>query len=445
MIYLSLFLTVYFRYINVDPAHTNYTTTQLFFLHVIAFAPLVFFWLIVFYIHNLYDITSAKNTLEFYTILIRVVVVNFIVAVLFFYFAQLDIAPKTNLFIYFAAFSVLFSLWRGQVNNVLKSKFLVNTVVMSDDNRGFWLALKLNQNPQVGYKVVFFVGSKPVEEPNKFWPEFLSPSKKISISDLVQNNKVMAFIIDDKFFNKDVLVTSLSDFVGRIEITNLTKFNERVWRKVDIGGVNQLWFLNNFSSGRRLGYEFVKRVVDFIASLIFSPLVIVLGVVIAVIIKTEGRGPIFYKQIRIGHRGKLFTLIKFRTMRTDAEAAGAQWTIENDKRVTRIGRFLRKTRLDELPQLVNIMKGEMSFVGPRAERPEFHELLVKEIPFYEKRYLVKPGLTGWAQINYTYGSSVADTKEKLAYDFYYLKNRSLVFDIGIILKTVNIVLSGLGR
>jgi len=307
------------------------------------------------------------------------------------------------------------------------------------------LALKLNQNPQVGYKVIFFVGSKPNEEPNKFWPEFLSSSKKISISDLVQNNKVKAFIIDDKFFNKDVLVTSLSDFVGRIEINNLTKFNERVWRKVDIGGVNHLWFLNNFSSGRRLGYEFVKRVVDFIASLIFFPLAIILGVVIAIVIKLEGRGQIFYKQIRIGHRGKLFTLIKFRTMRTDAEAAGAQWTVQDDHRITKVGRFLRKTRLDELPQLVNIIKGEMSFVGPRAERPEFHELLVKEIPFYEKRYLVKPGLTGWAQINYTYGSSVADTKEKLAYDFYYLKNRSLVFDIGITLKTANIVLSGLGR
>jgi len=182
-----------------------------------------------------------------------------------------------------------------------------------------------------------------------------------------------------------------------------------------------------------------------LASLIFFPLAIVLGVAIAIIIKLEGRGPIFYKQARIGHRGKLFTLTKFRTMRTDAEAAGAQWTVQDDNRITKVGRFLRKTRLDELPQLVNILKGEMSFVGPRAERPEFHELLIKEIPFYEKRYLVKPGLTGWAQINYTYGSSVEDTKEKLAYDFYYLKNRSLVFDIGITLKTANIVLSGLGR
>ena len=132
-------------------------------------------------------------------------------------------------------------------------------------------------------------------------------------------------------------------------------------------------------------------------------------------------------------------------MRQDAEAQGAQWTVANDKRITKIGKFLRKTRLDELPQLINILKGEMSFVGPRAERPEFHQLLVKEIPFYEKRYLVKPGLTGWAQINYTYGSSVEDTKEKLSYDFYYIKNRSFIFDVGIILKTVNIVLSALGR
>lgn len=163
------------------------------------------------------------------------------------------------------------------------------------------------------------------------------------------------------------------------------------------------------------------------------------------LVKIEGGGPIFYRQVRVGHKGRLFNLIKFRTMRQDAEAKGAQWTVENDKRITKIGKFLRKARLDELPQLVNILRGEMSFVGPRAERPEFHQLLVKEIPFYEKRYLVKPGLTGWAQINYTYGSSVADTKEKLSYDFYYIKNRSFIFDVGIILKTVNIVLSALGR
>ncbi len=446
MIYLSLFLTVYLRYNNIDPAHTNFTTYQLFFLHVWAFSPLIFLWLIIFYIHNLYDITSAKNTLEFYSGLARSLMINFFAAVLFFYFASLtEIAPKTNLFIYFAIFSFLFLLWRGQVNNVFKRRFLVNAVVMSDDDRGFRLALKLNQNPQVGYRVVFFVGPRPVGESNKFWPEFLNPSKKISIFDLVQSSKVKAFIIDDKFFNKDVLVTSLSDFIDRVEITNLTKFNERVWRKVDISGVNNLWFLNNFSSGRRLGYEFAKRSVDFLASLIFFPLAIVLGVVIAIFIKLEGRGPIFYKQIRIGHRGKLFTLIKFRTMRIDAEATGVQWTVQDDNRITKVGRFIRKIRLDELPQLINILKGEMSFVGPRAERPEFHELLVKEIPFYEKRYLVKPGLTGWAQINYTYGSSVEDTKEKLSYDFYYLKNRSLIFDVGITLKTVNIVLSCLGR
>ena len=170
-----------------------------------------------------------------------------------------------------------------------------------------------------------------------------------------------------------------------------------------------------------------------------------LGVLIAALIKIEDGGPVFYVQKRFGENIKPFNMLKFRTMRTDAEKRGARWTVKNDSRITRVGRFLRLTRLDELPQIINIIRGEMAFVGPRAERPEFHNMLKSELPFYENRYLIRPGLTGWAQINYTYGSSVEDTRQKLAYDFYYLKKRSLIFDIGIILRTIELVLGGRGR
>ena len=429
-LYLSLFLTVYFRYSHVDPEHSSFTTFQLFLVHVWAFTPLILVWLVVFYIHNLYEITSAKNTLEFYTSLIRALVVNFLVAALFFYFANfVEVAPKTNLFIYFGIFVVLFLLWRRQINSILKRRLLVKTVIISGDDSGSKLALKLNQNPQIGYEVVF-VGT---------------PGAGVNISELVNKQGIRALIVDGKFLNKGATVTSLYDFVDKIEIVTLDKFNERVWRKVDLEHVNSLWFLNNFATGRRSFYDSAKRFLDFCMSLLLVMPATALGVVISFLIKLEDGGAVFYKQVRVGQKGKLFTLIKFRTMRSDAESKGVQWTVENDKRITRIGKFLRKTRLDEIPQLLNILKGEMSFVGPRAERPEFHQMLVDKIPFYDRRYLVKPGLTGWAQINYTYGSSVEDTKEKISYDFYYLKNRSLIFDIGIVLKTVNIVLSGLGR
>ena len=421
--------------------------SEIFWAHVAAFTPLVFLWLIVFYIHNLYEITSAKNTLEFYSGLSRSLTVNFLMAVLFFYFASLvEVAPKRNLFIYFPIFAALFVLWRSQINSILKRKFLVKTAVIAGDESAVRLALKLNQNPQIGYRVDFVVGPKGengLADSPAF--EFLDPRRKIDAASLIGTGAVQALIIDDEFLQKESLVTSLYDFVDNVEVTTIDKFSERVWRKVNLENINQLWFLNNFASGRRALYDISKRAFDFFVSLVLLPLAFVLGIFIAGLIKLAGNGRVFYKQARVGRKGRLFTLVKFRTMIPNAEAGGVQWTAENDRRITRLGRFLRKIRLDELPQLWNILKGEMSFVGPRAERPEFHELLVKEIPFYDQRYLVKPGLTGWAQINYTYGSSVEDTKEKLAYDFYYLKNRSFVFDVGIILKTINIVLSALGR
>lgn len=444
ILYLSLFLTVYFRYSHILSQNYN---LDIFWDHVLAFTPLILLWLVVFYIHSLYEITSAKNTLEFYTNLSRALVINFFISVFFFYFASLEIAPKTNLFIYFGIFSLFFIIWRGQTNYFLKRNFLVETLIVSSDEAGAKLALKLNQNPQIGYKVVLLMGSQlSTKAPPEFWPETVSLTKgRVNLADLIKQKKIKAAIIDDDFLKQNSLVISISDFIDNIEITSLNRFNERVWRKVDLKNVNQLWLINNLASGRRIFYEKTKRFLDLAASVVFLPVAAVLGFFIAIIIKLEDRGPVFYRQIRVGERDKLFVLNKFRTMIVNAEPAGAQWTVANDKRTTRIGRFLRKTRLDELPQLINIITGEMSFVGPRAERPEFHQLLVKEIPFYNRRYLIKPGLTGWAQINYTYGSSVEDTKEKLSYDFYYLKNRSLIFDFGVILKTINIMLSGLGR
>ena len=445
--YVGLFAAVYARYSNLSPEHTNFGTAQYFFLHVRAFTPLIFLWLLVFYIHNLYEITSAKNNLEFYNALGRSLVFSFLTPVLFFYFADFeDVAPKTNLFIYFVVFTAFFILWRGQINRLLKRNFLTSTAIIAENENGYKLAIRLNQNPQIGYRVGWFIGPKPSQETKSvFSPEIIdSSAKKIKLSDFIREHKLKAVIIDDKALRKESVVTSLYDFVDNVEMYGLDKFNERVWRKVNLASINQLWFVNNFASGRKNLYEGLKRILDFLVSLFFLPLGLFLGIFIALLVKLEDGGPVFYYQKRVGQKGRLFVLPKFRTMCVDAESKGAQLTAKNDKRVTRIGRFLRKTRLDEIPQLRNILTGEMSFVGPRAERPEFHDLLIKEIPFYDRRYLVKPGLTGWAQINY-YGFNLDDTREKLAYDFYYLKNRSLVFDIGIILKTINIVLSGLGH
>jgi exopolysaccharide biosynthesis polyprenyl glycosylphosphotransferase len=164
----------------------------------------------------------------------------------------------------------------------------------------------------------------------------------------------------------------------------------------------------------------------------------------AAAIKLDSPGPVLFRQTRVGHAGKLFSVLKLRTMTVDAEAEGAVWARSRDKRVTRVGAFLRRTRIDEIPQAFNVFYGSMSFVGPRPERPEFTGLLAEAIPHYGERHLVKPGLTGWAQVNYPYGASVKDAAEKLRYDLYYVKNFSLLLDAFIVIKTLKVALSGDG-
>jgi len=187
-----------------------------------------------------------------------------------------------------------------------------------------------------------------------------------------------------------------------------------------------------------------KRLMDIVLSIgllfVLFPLLIVVGIVI----KLESRGPVFYRQERVGLNGRRFKVIKFRSMVSDAEKQGAIWASKNDSRVTRVGTFIRKTRIDEIPQAINVLLGEMSFVGPRPERPEFVDLLEKEIPFYQDRHTVKPGITGWAQVEFEYGASVEDARIKHTYDLYYIKNFSVIFDLVILLKTVRVTLFGIG-
>ena len=202
-----------------------------------------------------------------------------------------------------------------------------------------------------------------------------------------------------------------------------------------------------FSDGFRNGHmtRAVKRALDVVLAGAGLVLALPLMLVVAAAVRLDSRGPALFRQARVGQGGRIFVLNKFRSMRVDAErASGATWATAGDPRVTRVGRLLRTTRLDELPQLVNVLLGHMSFIGPRPERPEFVQLLQRQIPFYRERLSVKPGLTGWAQIRYPYGASVADAVEKLQFDLYYIKNLSLFLDLLILLGTIQVVLFGRG-
>lgn len=232
-----------------------------------------------------------------------------------------------------------------------------------------------------------------------------------------------------------------------LQYYNYLEFYETYENKLPISHLSPKWFLEN------TGFEIyhnnfnlkAKRLLDlFFAMLIgiFAAPVIILA---AIIVKLESKGPIFFIQERIGEGNKKFNIVKFRSMTTDAEKDGPQWASKNDNRVTKFGKIMRATRIDELPQLWNVLRGEMSFVGPRPEREFFIQQLEKEIPYYNLRHTVKPGLTGWAQVMYPYGASVEDAYRKLQYDLYYIKHHSIPFDVKVLLKTVTIVIFGKGR
>lgn len=232
-----------------------------------------------------------------------------------------------------------------------------------------------------------------------------------------------------------------------VKIYDLTEFYETFFYKVPVLHLQDGWFA--LSQGFYLLHKNIhlriKRMIDILLATILGLIVIPVVPVVMALIWAERQGPIFYSQIRTGLNGVPFRLYKFRTMISDAEKQGPQWTKENDPRITPIGRLLRLFRIDEVPQLWNVLKGEMSFIGPRPERPEFNEKLKKEIPYYNLRYLVRPGITGWAQVMYPYAASIEDALVKLQYDLYYIKNYSLLLDFLIAAKTIRVVIFGRGR
>jgi sugar transferase (PEP-CTERM system associated) len=231
-----------------------------------------------------------------------------------------------------------------------------------------------------------------------------------------------------------------------VKVTDAATFFERETCQIRVDSLQPSWLVFGGGFDQSFARTFMKRSFDLICSMIILALTFPLMLLAALLIWFEDRGPIFYAQERVGKDGKSFKVLKFRSMRVDAEKAGKpQWAAQNDPRVTRVGNFMRKTRIDELPQILNVFKGEMSFVGPRPERPYFVEQLIEVVPYYNVRHSIKPGITGWAQVRYGYGSSAEDALQKLQYDLYYVKNNSLFLDFLILINTLKVVLFRSGR
>jgi exopolysaccharide biosynthesis polyprenyl glycosylphosphotransferase len=437
ILYFSLYLTLLFRY------GTDYNLS-IWQKHFLPFTIIYVIWFIIFYINNLYELKLIQDSFNFLNTLFRIVLINILVAVVLFYFIPyFNIAPKRNLFLYFIIFVPLFIFWRYIYGLfIIKIKSTNNVLIIGLNEISYQLGEELLKNPVLDYQLVTVIELKNIEKSP--WPNVKFIQSLENIEELIKKEKINTIVVENSLYQEfgKKLYTLLP---LAVDIFNIPTFWEKINQEIPVSATDEIWFLENFRGQKKREYEIIKRISDIVFSLIFGLISLIFYPFIILAIKITSEGPIFYQQERVGRNGKIFKIIKFRTMIKEAEKNRVEWTKEKDTRITSVGKFLRKTRLDELPQLLNILRGEMSLIGPRPERPEFIRELLEKIPHYHLRHLIKPGLTGWAQINYPYGSSIEDAEKKLYYDLYYIKNRSLILDLMIILKTISTILYFKGR
>jgi exopolysaccharide biosynthesis polyprenyl glycosylphosphotransferase len=427
LFYWSLYLAIFFRRFGL-PEVEIFNELQLPFLY------LFFIWSFIFYIFDFYEVSSFKKIIFFIkTILIFVFLATSIGTVYFYFQPQLELTPRAILFLSILNFAVLSSLWR-----IL---FLKITGIKNFKKNVFFLGYcgeikEILEEELFDYEIAGIFTTEEV--PKKIKEKITVFDSLEKIKDVSENIDVLVFSPELKE-NKKTIKTVFSSFPLNMNYVDFFSFYEEVMRRVPLRSLDEWWFLENISKKRSRIDELIKRIFEIVGSSLGVILLLVLFPIIALLIKIDSSGAVFYKQKRRGQKGKDFTLYKFRTMHENHEDELVPWREEDKKEITRVGGFLRNTHLDELPQFYNIIRGDISFVGPRPESVLLAESFEKNIPFYKLRYLVKPGLTGWAQINYPPSMNVKEAEEKFKYDLYYIKNRSLLFDFIIILKTVSTI------
>lgn len=404
--------------------------------------------LLILYFYDLYDYIVMTNRRELLLRLVQALGIAWALLALLFYFVPALLLGRGVSVFSVPIVLVLLLGWRIAIHALtghpdIGEKILVVGTGKSalDTAEAVW------ERRDAGYRIVGFLsenGAKPRERLGQ--SEILG--KAHELESVIKSEKIDRVVIAVRerrgaFPTEALLKMSLA---GDVSIEECTSFFERITGKVHVDMLRPSWLIfagkQRDSQLKLLFREVIHRMLAVIGLLVSLPV----AIVTAILIKLDSKGPIFYKQERVGKAGHTFNVIKFRSMKTDAEADGKPiWAVTNDERTTRVGKVIRKLRVDEIPQFWNIIKGEMSFVGPRPERPHFVKQLAREIPYFEHRHLVAPGLTGWAQIKYPYGASVDDAIQKLQYDLYYIKNQSLTLDMVIVFDTIKTVLFGKGR
>lgn len=399
-------------------------------LHLKLFSFLFPAWILMYFIEGLYTL-KTYNPANLPISLIRGTIFSGILSVLIIYILPIQlegITPKTNLILISLLCLPMLYAWRSYFFKFFAhDRRLRGTLLIGSKETLQIVEDEISRKPYLGYKIL---GSYTSE-----------------ITHLPKLNDAQLIAVERNVTKDSHLYQDIFSLLGSgVEIMDLALFAERISGKIPIQSIDQSWFIEYCGHQESRSYDMVKNLIDkTVAFLLFIFLIPFALLLLPILLLVHGR-PIFFKQIRTGLNNKPFMLYKLRTMVVDAEKSGAQWSRPGDARITPLGKILRKTRIDELPQLINILRGEMSLVGPRPERPE---IIAKElstmIPYYSLRHLVKPGVTGWAQVTFRYGFSTEDSKEKLQFDLFYVKNRNGWLDLLVILKTIKTVLTGAGQ
>lgn len=442
----------------------------LFKLYWISFLLMGAVYLLVNYTADLYD--YQKDYRRWWNIAHVLVagIIGALANIVVFYFPLGTFVGRLVLVIQASCYTVFLTTWRSLFSSLaLPERLQRKVLIVGAGSCGARILEAVRRRPLCGLEVLGLVDDDPTKVGAEVagLPVLGDSSRLLELVSRMKVDLVVAAITHEKSQQLINQLTRVS-WTG-VEVVDMPGLYEHLAGKLPIDHLSDVWLLFNGLNKNNLYCRHLKRLIDLVVAGVLLATHAPLLAMIALAVKSDSRGPVFYRQARLGYEGRSFQLIKFRTMVENAESNGPQWATEDDDRITRVGRFLRKFRLDELPQLINVLKGDMSIVGPRPEREmfiqEFRELTptcrlgrrssdppgkmvscgVKEkLPYYSHRLLVKPGITGWAQVLYPYASSIEQTKEKLEYDLFYVKNIGFFLDMAILLKTVRIVLFGRG-
>lgn len=414
-------------------------------LHALPFLIVSFLWVVGLFVTGMYDLSQAKNGLGHFRLFLEGMFVNVLIAVAFFYLVPIfGIEPRTNLVLFFVFSLLIVYGWRLVFNRFLARELMKTRLLFVGHTEDAMNLREMLARSGLGFELVAVIHTTPRTERTSDgirwidrFDDLISVIREERISTIVLGHG-----IDEIPELRDALYQTLATSVALVDRREM---EETLTGRVPITNVTKSWFLAHLRESEKTWFETVKRGLDVCMAIPFALLTIALTPLVALAMGLTSEGGLFFVQERVGRYGKPFKMVKFRTMhhpngQKSAETQGAQFAVKDDPRITPVGRFLRATRIDELPQIWNVLRGDMSLVGPRPERPEFVEQLTARMPYYPLRHLTRPGLTGWAQVRYQYASNLDDNLVKLQYDLYYVKHRSIMIDAVILLKTIDTVL-----